>query len=152
MKKLLITLTSLCLLGGIAMACGCENNTGSATPTYGKKYLYPGYINDKDYNLYYIFNKDGTGIYADYEYSTTAQSGFYGYIINFDYKISGNRVVCTYNSVAKDYDKGNDSHYISSSWYQAFEISEDFLFFDEQYGTYVYICEDYLESIPEFNK
>ncbi len=34
----------------------------------------------------------------------------------------------------------------------AFEISEDFLFFDEQYGTYVYICEDYLESIPEFGK
>ncbi len=148
MKKLLITLTSLCLLGGIAMACGCENNTGPATPTYGKKYLYPAYINDKDNNLYYIFNKDGTGIYADYEYSTTAQSGFYGYIINFDYKISGNRVVCTYNSVAKNYDYS----YTLNSWYKAFEISEDFLFFDEQYGTSVYICEDYLESIPEFNK
>ncbi len=148
MKKLLITLTSLCLLGGIAMACGCENNTGSATPTYGKKYLYAGCVTDKNQYDYYIFNKDGTGIYADYEYFTTNQNGFYGYIINFDYKISGNRVVCTYNSVAKNYDYS----YTLNSWYKAFEISEDFLFLDEQYGTYVYICEDYLESIPEFGK
>lgn len=148
MKKLLITLTSVCLLSGIALAGGCENNADGAKLTYDKKYIRASYVGDENENDYFIFKKDGTGIYANYNYSTVTESHYKGYIVNFDYKISGDKAACTYHSVASNYDYS----YTLNNWNEAFEINEDFIFVNKQYGTIVYICENYLESIPEFGK
>lgn len=151
MKKFLITLLSVCLICGIAIACGC--NTSDNKLTYGKKYYSSSSVGDDATDTYYyIFNKDGTGTYSNhYSYAITEGTDNKretGYVIEFDYKIVDDTVICTYKLEIESY----DGRHCDSDWYQSFRFTEDFLFRDGQYGTSVYFCEDYLKTVPNFAK
>lgn len=154
MKKLLIALFSVCLVCGIAITCACNcNNTSDKKLTYGKKYYSSVSIgNDATDSYYYLFNKDGTGTYSScYSYAVTEGTNNTqksGYVIEFNYQIVDDRVICTFNSEVASF----DGRHCSSNWYNVFEFDEDFLFIQGQYGESVYFCEDYLKTVPNFGK
>ena len=146
MKKILISLISVCLIFGIMLTCACHDNTSDRKLTYDKKYYSASSIGDNaSDSYYYVFNKKGTGTYSScYSYDATKS----GYIIEFNYTIMDDTVICTFNSEVASY---NDFH-CDSSWYMSMKFSEDFLIRQGQYGESVYFCENYLKTVPNFGK
>jgi len=152
MKKILTPLLTLvCLLCLAVCFVGCD----ASALKYGEKY----YFNDElDRNAddadkkYFIFNKNGTGIYHYYyKYESTYGNSYTeDYTITFSYTFMDKDhegVVCTFESV--EYAERNTKEGVKNSWDRVLSVSENILM---STGGGLFYSESYLKAHPEFCK
>lgn len=151
MKKKLVIFVSL-IICSLALllalsACDSPSNDGSDLQ-FDKKYIAKEHAN-KDTEGYYLFHSDGTGIYKYYdeEYDYTVD-----YTVSFKYTYADNdktAVVCLFDSVKYGSKHSASSLFnVGTHWTSLLTVSKNVICTT---GGNVYINEDYLKEIPNFN-
>lgn len=97
---------------------------------------------------YFIFNSDGTGEYRYYLPS------YNDYTVHFKYTYTDkdkSSAVCFYDSV--EYGAGHlSSTTIESNWSYVLTVSKNVVCRVSSYGYSIYVNENYLKTIPNFDK
>lgn len=169
MKKRFLACAAAIALSASAMpvclACGGDrDDSGSGSGVsadsatqqlrFGSKYIDDGYVGSNEDQYYLIFNKNGTGSYRVYDkYSYLSTVEIDDYVINFKYTYvdaAKTKVACYYDSVT--YNAQDNQRDANAHWSRVFEVSENVLVTQGQYGYNTYINENYLTQIPNFGK
>ena len=158
-KILIFAIVAILAFSSIAfVACSGNGNKLS----YGKKYIYEDCIDSDSTERYFIFYKNGTGIFyvhrideeGNYNYATGKwEDAIVGYTISFKYTIdSDNEVVyCFYDSF-KYHSDHNDTYagYDDPTWSIVLNFNKDFVM--TMNGSF-YFTESFLNgTIPNYGK
>ena len=148
MKKKLMIFVSLiiCSLALLLALPACDSTSSDGSDLQlDKKYIAQGQANTTS-ECYYLFYSNGTGIFrANYQTSYGLTSD---YTITFKYTYADNdktAVACFFDSV----ELGRKNVVtVSSNWSSLFTVSKNVLFTS---AGGIFINEDYLKEIPNFN-
>ena len=150
-KPFALLLALFTLFSIFAAFSACDNSpaasgNGTNSLTYDKKYFYYDHRNINS-DRYYIFYSNNTGI-CRAGISFESESS---YTIKFNYITMANEtVVCFYDSIEYD-ETYTDFRDVSSVWTTKFCYSPEFMY-DLEYNGRCYICETYLNKLPNFGK
>ena len=158
-SKILVLAITVIIVLSCFMLVACGDNTVKNKLSYGKKYLSEDYLNNENQEAYYLFNKNGTGVYhyySKYDYNSDEEMQLItSYSINFRYIIDTNSevVYCFYDSF--EYDDIHNYTYVNpdnSDWTAVLTFTDKFLYSISAYPTF-YLTEEFLsETIPNFAK
>lgn len=160
-KILIIAIVAILIFSCIAFVA-CRENSVDNKLTYGKKYIRENSISaDSAYESYFIFSKNGTGIYfyhetfEGYDYITDRFTDMIiSYTITFKYFTdSENEVVyCFYDSFKYEPDHNYRDTYDDSTWNAVFNFNENFLMRIDTGATF-YFTEEFLnDTLPNYGK
>ena len=169
MKKILTTLIAaiLACMCMAAVMTGCNSADGTDAGAGGdavaalqmeKRYLDSYSSEYRDMSCYYLFHADGTGEYTyhfDYYYDDkdhpSDMDDHEHYTIRFKYTYADadkSAVVCFFDGVTY---LENNGETVDSRWSQLLTVSENVLIAAGS-SSGVYVNEDYLKTIPNYNQ
>ena len=150
MKKFLSVLLCCILLFTCFAVSGCaKKNEGDLS--YGKMYIISSDVNtdaEKEKTTYYVFNKNGTLTYHHYykhEYGAIIQH--YEVCYKYTYTKNQNTVFYFFDSIKYFED---DTYHTTPSERGILLVSKDAIM--DSTATSIYVCEDFIGEIPNYNK
>ena len=153
-KKLLVLAIAVVMTLSCFMLVACGNTVKNKL-SYGKKYIYDGDL-DQDINnaTYFIFYKDGTGVYHNYH--DYGGGDIVSYTIHIKYVIDtdGGVVYCFYDS----FEYGADHTYYytnhdNSEWSAVLNFTDKFLYRIDTAYPHFFVTEKFsAKTIPNFGK
>lgn len=153
-KKILAVILSIfaaVLLVGAFAGCSedAQSSGGASTTasvTLNKKYIEGGSVSvPESEQTYFIFSSADSGKYHYYYYG--GGTYYWSYTINFHYKVNSDVIFMFYDSV--EYDAVDTRKGVESSWAEFLIVDADFMVSAQKE---FYVCEDYLDEIPNFGK
>ena len=166
MKKFFaMVLAAILCVSAFALFVGCGNNDKSKVVgavydvsglQYDVKYVYRESVRRDDPTNYYKFNADGTGVYSSSGYN------YYSYVteIYFKYTYADAQhtgVVCFFDSFKRIWNYDDEKTVVvtepdenDKKWYAVLSISKDIVMGQGTYGMLIYVNENYIEQIPNY--
>ena len=157
-KIFILAIVTIIAFSCIAFAA-CGNGTAKNKLSYGKKYIYDSDLSSNvDEARYFIFNKNGTGIYH-YYYESSYYDTVSAYTIKFKYVIDADNevVYCFYDSIVfddkyNDTDDENDDKYFTD-WSAVLNFTDKFLYSIDSAYPHFYVTEEFSsKTIPNYCK
>ena len=155
-KRILIFALVAILAFSIIAFAACGNSTVKNQLSYGKKYIYDSHLGNDDLDkvTYYLFNKNGTGMfhyyYAGNGGDIEAYSIYFKYIIDSDSEV----VYCFYDSF--EYDPTNNVDWRGnpdqSDWTSVLNFTDKFLYQIDKAYPHFFVTQEFSKSIPNFGK
>ena len=157
-RKLLVLAIAVVMVLSCFMLVSCGDTVKNKL-SYGKKYLYEDYLGTNDKEIYYLFNRNGTGEYYSYyqEFdSYTNETHITSYTIYFKYVIDTDNdvVYCFYDSFEYNKDHNYDDRYYTPNptWSAVLTYTNKFLYSITAYPRF-YLTEDFANnSVPNFRR
>ena len=150
MKKIFSIVLSAILIFSCLSTCACKQAETESVITYDKKYIQTlDFDKDESQQNYYVFYKDGSCIHHHYErpygdYIST-------YLCTFKYSLVKDQgtLFYFYHSVEFLDAHNYPNEYVGPNTSGYLMVSQDVIM--DENGSF-YVCEDFIDNIPNFGK